>query len=148
MLEDRPMTDVLFEAQPGRTLVGRLARGSDLMEGIERICAEKDVKAAWVSVLGAVSHAAYAYYEQSDQRYLELSSDTHHEIAGFVGNVSLRDGKPFLHAHGTFADETGACVGGHLIRGITVFVGEFTIREMTGVDLVRTHKDEFGLALW
>jgi hypothetical protein len=29
-----------------------------------------------------------------------------------------------------------------------VFVGEFTIREMTGVDLVRTHKDEFGLALW
>jgi predicted DNA-binding protein with PD1-like motif len=142
------MTDVLFEAQAGRTFVGRLAKGSDLMAEIERICAEHDIRAGWVSVLGAVSHAAYAYYEQTDQRYLELSSETHHEIAGFVGNVSLRDGKPFLHAHGTFADETGAAVGGHLLPGITVFVGEFTIREMTGVELVRTHKEEFGLALW
>jgi hypothetical protein len=34
------------------------------------------------------------------------------------------------------------------LRGITVFVGEFTIRELTGVDLERTHQDEFGLALW
>lgn len=142
------MTDVLFEAQPGRTLVGRLAKGSDLVAEIERICAEHDIRAAWVSVLGAVSHAAYAYYEQDDKRYLELGSDSHHEIAGFVGNISLRDGVPFLHAHGTFADSTGACVGGHLIRGITVFVGEFTIREMTGVELVRTHQEEFGLALW
>jgi predicted DNA-binding protein with PD1-like motif len=146
--ELRPMTEVLFEAQPGRILVGRLAKGSDLMAEIERICAERDIRAAWVSAIGAVSHSAYAYYEQDDHRYLELSSDTHHEIAGFVGNISMRDGKPFLHAHGTFADASGSCVGGHLLRGITVFVGEFTIRELTGVDLVRTHQDEFGLALW
>ena len=53
---------------------------------------------------------------------------------------------PFLHAHATFADEHGACVGGHLLRGITVFVAEFTIREMTGVELVRTYEEEFGLA--
>ena len=142
------MSQVLFEAQPGRVLVGRLARGSDLVAELERICAEHDIRAAWVSVLGAVSHAAYAYYEQTDHRYLELSSDTHHEIAGFVGNISIRDGKPFLHAHATFADETGACVGGHLLKGITMFVGEFQIREMTGVDLVRSHQEEFGLALW
>jgi predicted DNA-binding protein with PD1-like motif len=142
------MTDLVWEAGPGRTFVGRLERGSDLLDGIERICAERKVAAAWVSVIGAVSHSAYAYYDQAEHRYLEMSSDTHHEIAGFVGNISLRDGKPFLHAHATFADETGACVGGHLLKGITVFVGEFTIREMTGVELVRTHQEEFGLAMW
>ncbi len=142
------MTDVLFEAEPGRTFVGRLARGSDLVAELERICAERGVTAAWVSVLGAVSHAAYAYYEQGDKRYLELSSDTHHEIAAFMGNISLREGVPFLHAHGSFADASGACVGGHLLPGTTVFVGEFTIRELTGVELVRTHKEDFGLALW
>ena len=46
------------------------------------------------------------------------------------------------------SDEGGACVGGHLLKGITVFVAEFTIREMTGVELVRTYREEFGLALW
>lgn len=142
------MSEVILEATPGRTLVGRLQRGSDLVAEIERICAERHVTAAWVSVLGAVSHAAYAYYDQIEKRYVELASDTHHEITSFVGNISLRDGVPFLHAHGSFADERGVTVGGHLLRGITVFVGEFQIREMTGVELVRTYMEDFGLALW
>jgi uncharacterized protein len=142
------MSGRLWEATPGRILVGRLERGTDLVAELERICAERDIRAAWVSVIGAVSHAAYAYYEQTDLRYLELSSESHHEIVGFIGNVSLREGVPFLHAHATFADEHGACVGGHLLRGITVFVAEFTIRELTGVDLVRTHDEDLGLALW
>jgi len=142
------MTQRTWEATPGRTLVGRLERGTDLVAEIERICAERDITAAGVSVIGAVSHAAFAYYEQTDHRYLELGSDTHHEITGFIGNVSLREGAPFLHAHATFADAQGACVGGHLLRGTVVFVAEFEIREMTGVELVRTHDEEFGLALW
>ena len=142
------MTERTWEASPGRMFVGRLEKGSDLVAELERICTERDVSAAWVSVIGAVSHAAYAYYHQGDLRYLEIESDTHHEIVGFIGNVSLRDGKPFLHAHATFADEHGACVGGHLLRGITVFVAEFTIRELTGVELVRTMDEELGLALW
>jgi hypothetical protein len=142
------MTERVWEAGNGRILVGRLERGSDLVAELERICAERDVRAAWVSVIGAVSHAAYAYYEQEDLRYLELSSDTHHEITGFVGNISIRDDVPFLHAHATFADASGSCVGGHLLRGITVFVAEFTIRELTGVELVRAYDEEFGLALW
>jgi predicted DNA-binding protein with PD1-like motif len=142
------MTDRVWDAGPGRTLVGRLDRGSDLVAELERICAERGITAAWVSVIGAVSHAVYAYYHQTDHRYLEMASDTHHEIVGFIGNVSVRDGKPFLHAHATFADEHGACVGGHLLRGITVFASEFTIREMTDVELVRTFDEETGLALW
>jgi hypothetical protein len=142
------MTERTWEASAGRTFIGRLEKGSDLVAEIERICDERGVSAAWVSVIGAVQHAAFAYYHQGDLRYLELSSGTHHEIVGFIGNVSLRDGKPFFHAHATFADEHGACVGGHLLRGIKVFVAEFEIRELLGVDLVRTLDEEFGLALW
>jgi len=142
------MPERTWEATPGRTFVGRFEKGSDLVAEIERICAERGVSVAWVSVIGAVSHAAYAYYHQTDLRYLELASDTHHEIVGFIGNISLRDGKPFLHAHATFADEHGACVGGHLLRGIEVFVAEFEIRELLGVELIRVYDEEFGLALW
>jgi predicted DNA-binding protein with PD1-like motif len=69
-------------------------------------------------------------------------------MAGFVGNISLRDNKPFLHAHASFADAGGATVGGHLLRGIEVFVAEVTIREMADVSLVRQHDKETGLALW
>jgi predicted DNA-binding protein with PD1-like motif len=142
------MSERFWEATPGRTFVGRFETGDDLVESIERVCAEHDVRAAWVSAIGAVQHASFAYYEQHDQRYLELESDEHHEIIGFVGNISIRDGRPFLHAHATFGSRSGAAVGGHLLHGCLVFAAEVTIREMSGVDLVR-HPDEVsGLALW
>jgi uncharacterized protein len=137
-----------WEAKPGRTLVGRLATGSDLVQEIERVCAEQDIRAAWVSVVGAVQEASFAYYDQHALRYLELGSTDHHELTGFVGNVSIRDGKPFLHAHANFADREGNAVGGHLVPGCVVWVAEVTLREMTGVELERTPDQLTGLALW
>jgi predicted DNA-binding protein with PD1-like motif len=142
------MAGRFWEASAGRVWVGRLETGDDLVEEIERLCAEHAVHAAWVSAIGAVKRAAFAYYEQNDRRYLELESSEHHEIIGFVGNVSIRDDRPFLHAHATFASRSGAAVGGHLLRGCEVFVAEITIREMTGVELIRTPDEVTGLALW
>jgi hypothetical protein len=136
------------ELRAGRGFAGRLATGSDLVVEIERFCLEHDVLAAQVTVIGAVRRARYAYYEQDDHRYLELESETHHEIVGFTGNISLRDDRPFLHAHATFADASGATVGGHLLRGIEVFAAEVMIREISGVTLVRMPDEETGLALW
>jgi predicted DNA-binding protein with PD1-like motif len=142
------MESRFWEARAGRAFVGRLATGSDLVEELERFCAERGIGAAWVSVVGAISHASFAYYEQAEHQYRELSSDTHHEITSFVGNISIRDEKPFLHAHASFADRDGSSLGGHLLPGCTVFVAEVTIREMSDVELVR-HPDEVtGLSLW
>lgn len=138
----------LWEATAGRAFVGRLEAGDDLVEEIEHLAAEYEVKAAWVSVVGAVRRASFAYYDQEDRRYLELDSDEHHELFGFVGNISVRDGRAFLHAHAGFAARHGGTVGGHLLPGCEVFVAEFTIREMTGVELTRTPDEVTGLSLW
>ena len=137
-----------WEAKAGRAFVGRLETGSDLVEEIERHCAEHGILAAQVTVVGAMRRARYAYYRQEAKEYLELASDTHHEVVGFVGNVSERDGRPFLHAHATFADEDGATVGGHILHGCEVFAAEVMIRELGDVSLVRIHDEETGLALW
>jgi predicted DNA-binding protein with PD1-like motif len=142
------MESRFWEATPGRTFVGRLATGTDLVREIEAFCAERGIHAAWVSVVGAVQHAAFAYYDQAAKRYVEQESDAHHELSGFVGNISLRDGQPFLHAHADFSSRVGETVGGHLVPGCRVWVAEVTIREMTGVDLVRTPDEITGLALW
>jgi hypothetical protein len=142
------MPSKFWEAKAGRAFAGRLETGSDLVEEIERFCLEREITAAQVTVIGAVRRARYAYYEQEEHRYLEMETEAHHEIVGFVGNISLRDDKPFLHAHATFADASGATVGGHLLRGIEVFAAEIMIRELGDVSLVRLPDDETGLALW
>jgi predicted DNA-binding protein with PD1-like motif len=132
----------------GRGFVGRLETGSDLVGEIERYCLEQGIVAAQVTVIGAVRQARYAYYDQNDRRYRDLESSTHHEVVGFTGNISLKDDKPFLHAHATFADADGATVGGHLLRGCEVFAAEVMIREIGGVSLVRVLDQETGLSLW
>jgi uncharacterized protein len=142
------MPSKFWEAKAGRAFAGRLATGSDLVAEIEAFCLEREITAGQVTVIGAVRRARYAYYEQHDRRYRELETDTHHEIVGFAGNVSLRDDKPSLHAHASFADADGATVGGHLLRGIEVFAAEVMIRELGDVSLVRLPDEETGLALW
>jgi predicted DNA-binding protein with PD1-like motif len=137
-----------WQTTPGRTFVGRVATGSDLVEEIERVCAEQGIMAAEVTVIGAVTRAVYAYRVHDEQRYEELVSDTHNELAGFVGNISDNGGKPFLHAHCTFASITGETVSGHLMKGTIAFVAEVIINEWTDVSLVRTHDEATGLNLW
>ena len=137
-----------WEAKAGRAFVGRLETGSDLVEEIERHCAEHGIRAAQVTVVGAMRRVRFAYYQHEAKEYLELGSDTHNELTSFVGNISERDGRPFLHAHASFADATGGTVGGHLLRGCEVFVAEVMIRELGDVSLVRIHDEETGLALW
>ena len=56
------MAGRFWEASAGRVWVGRLETGDDLVEEIERVCAEHDVRAAWVSAIGAVKHGSFAYY--------------------------------------------------------------------------------------
>jgi predicted DNA-binding protein with PD1-like motif len=137
-----------WQASEGRVFVGRLATGSDLVEEIQAFCTAEKIKAAWVSLVGAVTAATFGYYEQTEHRYIEITSQFHHEVSGFIGNISMREGTQFLHAHATFAEREGGALGGHLLPGCTVFVAEVQIREMTGVDLTRTPDELTGLALW
>lgn len=142
------MSSRFWEASAGRAFVGRLEIGSDFVEEIERHCAEHGITAAQVTVIGAMRRVRYAYYDQEGKSYTDLASETHHELTSFVGNISLREGRPFLHAHASFADSAGATVGGHLVRGCEVFAAEVMIRELGDVALVRVHDEETGLALW
>jgi uncharacterized protein len=142
------MATGLREAQTGRTFVGRLPTGSDLVEEIERFAADHELRAAWVSAVGAVSRAAFAYYNQTTLQYKEMSSARHDELFGFVGNLSMRDGRPYLHAHAGFADINGEPIAGHLLKGCIVWVAEVEIRELLGVELVRELDELTGLAVW
>ena len=100
-----------------------------------------------MSVVGAVSHAAFGYYEQDERRYIELASDYHHEITSFTGNVRARWQAVPARAR-RLRQPRRRIGGGHVLPGCTVFVGEVTIREMSDVELQRVPDEVTGLALW
>ncbi len=129
-------------------LVGRLRRGDDLLEGLNAVCRGEDIRLGRVSALGAVERARVGFYDQTAREYRYLDIDRPTEILALVGNVSQKDGAPFVHAHVTLGDEEGRAFGGHLAPGTVVFACEFSITPMEGAELVRGFDEETGLPLW
>ncbi len=134
--------------QPKRTFIGQLPLGADLYESISKICVEEDIKVGKVTALGAVSQATIAYYDQKRKKYKPVKFKKHLEILNCTGNVSLKDGKPVIHMHATFADNRGKAYGGHLTPGTIVFACEVIIDELEGALLVRKPDKKTGLNLW
>ncbi len=79
------MSTGLRRATIGRTFVGRLPTDSDLVQEVERFCAEQGIEAAWVNAVGAVQHLEYAFYNQRPLRYEELRSDSSPRDGGLRG---------------------------------------------------------------
>ncbi len=139
---------VCREYSAGRRFVGRLAHGGDLLEMLETFCVRHQIQAAGFSLIGAVSTATLGTYDQSQQVYATFTVEGNLEILSGTGNVSLKEGKPFIHAHVVLGREGGETIGGHLFAGTTVFAGEVLITELVGEAPVRSHDDVTGLMLW
>lgn len=132
----------------GRVFLCRLSHQSDLLEALTAFCTEQSVNAAFISAIGAVTKATVAYYEQEAQRYRTISLEERLELVNLAGNVSLKDGKPMVHAHVVFARENGETRAGHLLSPTLVFAGEAFIAELRGEPLVREFDQPTGLSLW
>lgn len=128
--------------------MGRLACGCDLLDELTRECAARNVTLGRIEALGAVQKARVGFYNQQSRTYQHVSLDRPMEIANLVGNVSLKDGKPFVHAHVTLVDEQGQCHGGHLAPGTIVFACEFVLEAFDGPAFERKPDAETGLPLW
>ena len=126
----------------------RLPTGADLYEGISAYVGEREIEMASLTFLGALRRASLRYFDQKAKEYRDFSLDRHLEILSGVGNVSLLEGEPFLHAHVSLGDENGRAFGGHVNVGSEVFITEVTLWELTGDAPVRTLDETCGLALW
>jgi predicted DNA-binding protein with PD1-like motif len=131
-----------------RTIIGHVERGTDLYDGITRIAQQNNIKLGRVTGLGAVQRAKLAYYDQKEMKYKDFDLNEPMEIVSMYGNISLKDGKPFVHAHVVLSDEKGNTRGGHLLPGSSVFACEITIEEFEGPELVRGFDERTGLTLW
>jgi len=69
------------------------------------------------------------------------------EIAACLGNISLLEGRPFVHAHAVLANGRGRSWAGHLVRG-TIFAAEVYLQELSGLPLKRVPDSITGLKLW
>ncbi|MBA7703846.1 hypothetical protein ES703_112643 [subsurface metagenome] len=136
------------EVQPRRIFIGKLKHGSDLLEELTSVCEHNGIRLGRVEALGAVKKARLCFYNQQARKYDFFEIEEHLEITGLIGNISMRDGKPVVHAHMTLSDAHSRAYGGHLAQGTVVFACEFIIEVYKGPQLRRAYDEETGLPLW
>lgn len=133
--------------EQGRCLLASLDLGAEIIGQITDLAKSEGIEAGVLSAIGALKRAELAFYDQASQEYRTIAVEGPVEIASAWGNVSLRDGKTFVHAHAVLADREGRTRGGHLLKG-EVFAAELCLQELLGKPLVREHDQTTGLYLW
>ncbi|MAF89576.1 MAG: DNA-binding protein [archaeon] len=124
---------------------GRFSEDSELKESILELAKEKGVESGYFTIIGAVKNSRFSYYDQTQKQYREMRLDEHAEILNCTGNISLLEGKPFIHAHITFADSEGRSYGGHLV-GARIFAAEIYLKKFPN-SLEREPDESTGLQL-
>ena len=146
--KERTDVAIIKKVVPKALFIGKLSYGSDLLEEITDICQKEHIQLGRIEALGAVQRARLGFYDQQTHEYQFLVLDQPLEITKLTGNVSLKDGNPFVHAHITLADKAGNAYGGHLAPGTIVFAGELMLETFDGPMLERGFDETTGLHLW
>ncbi len=128
--------------------MGQLPFGTDLLEGLTSIVQKENIRLGRIHAIGATTHAVVAYYDQNTKQYNPMEFSDGMEILNLTGNISIRDGKPFVHVHIVLSDREGKAFGGHVLPGTKLFALEVFIDELEGEELVRSHEEKTGLYLW
>ncbi len=110
-----------LETRRRRTIVARLYPGEDILQSLQRLVTQYDIRGGQLSLIGAVSQATLGYFDRERSQYHTFSLKEDLEVVSCVGNISrLEDDTVVVHAHMVTADRDGRCYGGHVMEGCTV----------------------------
>lgn len=96
----------------------RFASGERLIETLLEFLGHKSIGFAALTGLGALSHATVSYWDATTLQYETRDIQEQVELVSLVGNVTMRDGKPFVHAHVTLGRRDLSIIGGHFNEAI------------------------------
>ena len=123
-----------------------LSPEEEFIESFTRYCTEKKISAGYLTAIGACKKLKLAWYNLETKSYEDHEYSEDMEISGIIGNIALIDGKPFIHAHGTFAKRDLTVIGGHIRSMIISAACEVRLEVFEG-KIERKHDEFTGLKL-
>jgi predicted DNA-binding protein with PD1-like motif len=135
------------EINMSRMLFIKLEPNDDILESITHAAKDHKISTGFFTAIGAVNSAQIGYYQMDAKKYKTLTFKGNFEIVSCIGNITLKDNTPLIHAHLIISDENGTPFSGHLLPGCRISVtGEvFLVESQT--NLKRELDMQFDLSL-
>lgn len=110
----------------------RVEKGEELLSALAAFATRHDILAASLTAIGAVRDAELGYFYPEEQRYDRRRLAAEYELVHLSGNVSRRDGAPFVHAHAVLGGPALECLSGHLFSATVAVTVEVHLVPLGG----------------
>jgi predicted DNA-binding protein with PD1-like motif len=120
-------------------------KSEKVVESLTNFCKQNNIHSAQLAGIGAVKNIDIGAYDIDTKDYIHRVFDEILELLSFQGNIALKDGEPFLHAHITLGNHDMEVFGGHLFEMEVAAVGEFIIHDFQN-ETHRKLNEDIGLA--
>ena len=126
----------------------RLDPGEEIVASLTRLVEQENVQLGTVSALGAAGDVTIGIFNTREKQYYSQRYQGDYEISALVGNVTRKEGEPYLHLHITIGNPvTGEVHAGHLTSAVISATLELFLQVWDGrVD--RKFSDQVGLNLF
>lgn len=130
----------------GRVVVS-LTKGDDVRSSLEGLAAELGIGCARLSGIGALQDPEIGWWDTEHFVYHKQVFPGVWELLSMDGNISLKDGSPFMHIHVAISGHDYAVKGGHFFESVVGVVLE-VFMDPHPTPLPRRMCDEIGLPRW
>ena len=130
--------------QVDNTYIIYVEQDEDIMATLTQFCKDQKIINGQLSGIGAIKTIDLGIYDLEKKEYVRFIYEDLWELTSFQGNILLKDGDPFIHAHITISDHTLNVKGGHLFEAKVGAVGEFILRKIDA-NVKREHDPNIGL---
>ena len=126
----------------------RLDPGEEIVASLTRLVEQEQVQLGSVTAIGAANDVTIGIFSTQEKRYHARRYQGDYEISALVGNVTRKEGEPYLHLHITIGNPvTGEVHAGHLTSATISATLELFLQVWDG-QVGRKFSDQVGLNLF
>ena len=114
--------------------------------GLLHFAREKELSASQFTAIGAFREVELGYFDIEKREYEKILINEQVEVLSLVGDITLGEHGPKVHAHAVLGKRDGRAWGGHLLKAKVRPTLEVVITE-SPAHLRRKHDARSGLAL-
>lgn len=128
----------------------RLDKGDEIIASLIALCEREGIAAGSVSGIGGCGCAAVGVFDLEAKDYVRREEHTLLELVSLNGNITVYEGRPYVHAHALFAYQRDGVIGtlaGHLLEARIELTGELVLTPADG-RIGRRYDAALGIRTW
>ena len=131
----------------GEKIFVSLKTGDLINKSLTEISVKENISNAWINGIGAIDSVEVGYMDVVNKKYQKRNFNDNYELISLIGNITMKDGVPFVHTHITFSDTEYKVFGGHLFDAKITATGEI-ILTVADSKIDRQFNENVGIHTW